>query len=155
MYFSKGTQISDDFCQMLSNFTQFHSITDNQAASKSFSASQSLGNSKQYKYICTNHEQSGHFSSSFQSNQTDIDCIPQMTKANTQGPYVGFWGPCPVHPMYSQTWGDCFNIPKNKTSDGQQNNNHNKESHNWHGYYYSYRGQGCGQWQGHGSYNAP
>ena len=47
----KGTHISDDFRQMLPYFVQFQSITDNQAVSKSFSASWVLGNRKQYKYI--------------------------------------------------------------------------------------------------------
>ena len=106
---------------------------------------------KQHKYICANCGQSGCFSSSFQSSQADIDCVPQKLKIHTQGPFGDFWGPYPAHPISSHTWGDCYNSPKNKTSEGQHSNKCNNESHNECKEYFSPRGQGCGR----GSYYVP
>ena len=71
---------------------------------------------------------------------------------------MDFQGPYPVHPMSSHTWGDCYNNPKNKTSEGQHNNNNpNKDSHFRHGNYSFPRGQGRGHGYGCrcGSYNVP
>ena len=53
-YLLKGTQMTDNFCQMLSYFIQFQSITDIQGTSKSFAVSQSLDTRNQHKYIGTN-----------------------------------------------------------------------------------------------------
>ena len=106
-YLLKGTCISDDFRQMLSYFVQFQSITDNQTGTKTFSTSQSLDNGRQHKYSHTNHGRSGCFSSSFQSGLNNINQIPQKN-TGSQGPFVDFWGPCPVHPMSSHTWGGLF-----------------------------------------------
>ena len=112
---------------------------------------------KQHKYICTNQGQSGRFSPYFQSGQADIDLILQKPKTNSQGPFVDFPGPCPVQPISSHTWGDCYNNPKNKTLEGQHcnnnNNNPNKDSHYRQGKYSFLRGQGHGC--GCGTYNAP
>ena len=66
-YLLKGTQTTDNFQQMLSYFVQLQNITDNQPASKDFSASQGLDIGKQNKYICTNHGQNCPFASSCQS----------------------------------------------------------------------------------------
>ena len=72
---------------------------------------------------------------------------------------MDFQGPCPVHPVPSHTWGDCFNNPNDTTNEGQNSNNCNLESHSGCRYYFSTRGQGCGHGHrhgcGHGSYNAP
>ena len=138
-YLLKGTCVSDDFQQMLSYFIQFQSITDNQTGLKIYSASQGLNNERQHKYSHTNRGQSGHFPSSYQSGQNITDQIPRKN-TGIQGPFVDFWGPCPVHPMSSHTWGDCFNNPKNKTSEGQNNNLHSMETHSGHGYHFSTRG---------------
>ena len=97
-YLLKGTRVSDDFRQMLSYSVQFQNITDNQTGTKTFSTSQGLNNERQHKYICTNRGQSGHFPSSFQSGQNNTERIPQKN-TGIQGPFVDFWGPCPVHPM--------------------------------------------------------
>ena len=138
-YLLKGTRISDDFRQMLSYFIQFQNITDNPTGTKIFSTSQGLNNERQHKYSHTNRGQSGCFPTSFQSGQNNTDQIP-WKNTGIQGPFVDFWGPCPVHPMSSHTWGDCFNNPKNKTSEGQNNNLHSMETHSGHGYHFSTRG---------------
>ena len=107
-----------------------------------------------HKYSHTNRGQNGHFPSSFQSGWNNNDRIPQKN-TGIQGLFADFWGPCPVHPMSSHTWGDCFNNPKNKASEGQNSNPHSMETHSGHGYHYSTRGQGRGFGCGHGSYNVP
>ena len=69
---------------------------------------------------------------------------------------MNFQRPCPVQPMSSHTWGDCFNNPQNKTSESQHiNTNPNKDSHFRHRKYSFPRGQGCGRGyrHRHGSYN--
>jgi hypothetical protein len=137
-YLLKGTRVSDDFQQRLSYFVQFQSITDNHTGLKVYSASQGLDSGKQHKYICTNHGQSEHFPS-YQSGRNNTDQIP-WKNTGIQGPFVGFWGPCPVHPMSSHTWGDCFNSPKNKASECQNRNLHSMEIHSGCGYHYSTRG---------------
>ena len=58
-YLLKGTCVTDDFCKMLAYFVQFQSITDTHTMSKSFSTAQELSTTRQYKYTCTNHGQSG------------------------------------------------------------------------------------------------
>ena len=118
-YLLKGTRTSDDFHKMLSYFIQLQSITDTQAISRSGVIPQNNDNRNQHKYIRTNRGQSGRFSSSFQNRQNNMDCIPCKQKTNNQGPFVDFKGTCPVHPMASHAWGDCFNNPKNKTSESQ------------------------------------
>jgi hypothetical protein len=135
---------------MLSYFVQIQSITDNQTDTKTFSTSQSLDNLRQNKYICTNHGRSGRFPSSLQSSWNNTDQIPQKN-TSSQGPFVDFRGPCPVHPMSSHTWGDCFNNPKNKALEGQNSNLHSMEIHSGCGYHYLTRGQGRGYGCGHGS----
>ena len=126
---------------MLSYFVHLQSITDNQTVAKAPSVSQGLDSGKQHKDICTNHGQSGLLSFPFQSGQADIDCISSKSKTYSQGPFAVYQGPCPVHPMSSHTLGDCFNNLKNKTSEGQHNNNNlNKESHNRHRNYSFLRG---------------
>ena len=102
---------------MLSYFTQLQSITDNQTVAKDFSASPHMDNGKHHKYMCIDCGQSGCFSSSTQSSQVDIDCILWKSRTNTQGLFVGYLGHCLVHPISSHTWEDCFNNPKNKTSE--------------------------------------
>ena len=139
---------------MLPYFVQFQNITDNQTGTKIFSTSQGLNNERQHKYSHTNRGQSGCFPTSFQSGQNNTDQIP-WKNTGIQGPFVDFWGPCPVHPMSSHTWGNCFNNPKNKASEGQNSNLHSMETHSGCGYHYSTRGQGCGFGCGHGSYNVP
>ena len=64
------------------------------------------------------------------------------------GPFINFWGPCPVHPMSSQTWGNSFNNPRNKTLDGQHDNTWHNVNHYSCGNYYMSRGKGCRQGQG-------
>ena len=120
-YLLKGTRITDDFRQMLAYFVQFQNITDTQTMSKSFSTNQELSTTRQHKYTRTNRGQSSCFPSSFQGGQTHIDRIPRKIKTISQGPFVDFKGPCPVHPMSSHTWGGCYNNPKNKASNGQDN----------------------------------
>ena len=56
--------------------------------------------------------------------------------------------------MSTHTWGDCFNNPKNKASEGPNNKIQHDKNHG-QGYFYSTRGQGCGQGCGHHFYNAP
>ena len=107
VYLLKGTRVSDDFWQMLSYFVQFQNITDNQTGTNTFSTSQGLNNERQHKYSRTSCGQSGHFPSSFQSGQNNIDQIPRKN-TSIQGPFVDFWGPCSVHPMSSHTWGGLF-----------------------------------------------
>ena len=158
VYLLKGTQTTNNFWKILSYFVQLQNITDNQAVSKDFSASQGLDTGKQNKYMCTNHGQNCPFSSSWQSGWADIQWILQKSKTNSQGPFVDYQGPCPIHIMSSHTWEDCYNNPKNETSEGQHfNNNPNEESHSGQRYYYTYRGWGQGQGQecGWGSYNVP
>jgi hypothetical protein len=99
----KGTQTTDDFRQMLSYFVQLQSITDSQMVAKAPIVSPGFDTGKHHKYVCTNHGQSGLFSSSFQSSRADIDRIPRKPKTNSQGPFVDFQGSCPVHPMSSHT----------------------------------------------------
>ena len=53
-YLLKGTQVTDDFCQMLTYFVQFQNITDTQTMSKSFSTTQELSTLRQHKYTRTN-----------------------------------------------------------------------------------------------------
>ena len=115
----------------------------------------SLDKEKQHKYICTNCGWSGCFPSSFQRGQNNTDQILQKNNTIDQSPFVHFWGPCPVHPMSSHTWGDCFNNPKNKASEGQNSNLHSMENHSERGYHYLARGQGWGYGCGHGSFNVP
>ena len=57
-YLLKGTQSTDNFCQMLAYFVQFQSIRDTQGASKLYAVSQCVDTKRQYKYICTSHGQS-------------------------------------------------------------------------------------------------
>ena len=114
-YLLKGTRLTDNLCQMLAYFVQFQSITDTQGSSKPYTISQSADNRKPYKYICTNRGQSGRFLPSIQNGQGDTDRIPRKNKPMTTGPFIDFRGTCPVHPMSSHTWGDCFNNPKNKS----------------------------------------
>ena len=106
---------------MLSYFVQFQSITDNQTGTKTLSTLHGMDNGRQQKYIRTNRGRSGRFPSSFQSGRNNIERVPRKN-TRSQGPFVDFWGPCPVHPMSSHTWGDCFNNPKNTTSEGQDIN---------------------------------
>ena len=138
-YLLKGTCISDDFRQMLSYFVQFQSITDNQTSTKTLSTLHGMDNGRQQKYIRTNRGRSGRFPSSFQSGRNNIERVPRKN-TSSQGPFVDFRGPCPVHPMSSHTWGDCFNNPKNKASEGQNSNLHSMEGHSGCRYYYSTRG---------------
>ena len=67
---------------MHSYFVHLQSTTDNQAVATAPSVSQGLDIGKQHKYIRTNHGQSGHFSSPFQSSQADIDRILRKLKTN-------------------------------------------------------------------------
>ena len=48
-YLLEGTQVTDNFCQMLAYFVQFQSNTDSQTMSKSFSTAQELSTTRQYK----------------------------------------------------------------------------------------------------------
>ena len=59
--------------------------------------------------------------------------------------------------MSSHTWrgGDCFNNPKNESTEGQNIKNCNMESHSGHGYYYLTRGWGWDYRCGCGSYKVP
>jgi hypothetical protein len=130
-------------------FVQFKSITDNQKSIKTFSTLQSLDNGKQYKYICTTYGHSGQFSSFFQSGRADIDCILQKSKQTLKDLLCTIKDPIPSH-----KWGDCFNNLKNKTSEGQHNNNNlNKKHHNRHRNYSFPRGQRRGHRCGCGSCN--
>ena len=70
---------------------------------------------------------------------------PKENKSMVSGPFIDFWGPCPIHPMSSHTWGDCFNNPKNKTLDSQHDNTQHNVNHYGCGNYYVSRGQGYGQ----------
>ena len=115
----------------------------------------SLDKEKQHKYICTNCGWSGCFPSSFQRGQNNTDQILQKNNTIDQSPFVHFWGPCPVHPMSSHTWGDSFNNPKNNTAEGQNINPRTMESHSGHRYYYSTRGQGRGYGHECSSFNVP
>ena len=81
--------------------------------------------------------------------------IPRKTKSTVIGPFIDFWGPCPVYPMSSHTWGDCFNNPKNKALDGQHDNTRHNAHHYSRGSYYMSRGRGCGLGQGRHSNNVP
>ena len=92
---------------MLSYFVQFQNITDNHTGLKVYSALQRLDNRRQHKYSRTNRGQSGLFPSSFQSGQNNIERVPRKN-TSSQGPFVDFQGPCPVHPMSSHTWGGLF-----------------------------------------------
>ena len=153
-YLLKGTQVIDDFCQMLAYFVQFQNIMDIQTMSKSFSTTQELSTLRQHKYTRTNHEQSGRFPSSFQGGQTHMDRIPRKMKTNSQGPFIDFKGPCPVHPMSSHTWGGCYNNPKNKASNSQDNSTWHDNSH-VQSQYYSTRGRGYGRGRGCNYNNMP
>ena len=73
-----------------------------------------------------------------------MDRIPRKEKLNSQGPFVDFKGPCPVHPMPSHTWGGCYNNPKNKALNCQDNSTWHDNSHGW-SQYYSTRGHGYGR----------
>ena len=84
-----------------------------------------------------------------------MDRIPRKQKTNNQGPFVDFKGPCPVHPMASHAWGDCFNNPKIKTSESQYNNNRNQDRQYGCSYNYSTRGCGNGYGRGHNNRNLP
>lgn len=150
-----GTRNTDNFCQVLSCSIRFQSITDTQGASKSFAASQRLEIRNEHQYICTNCGQSGGFPSSFQSSQTDMDCIPWKMKSAMSEPFIDFWGPCSAHPMSSHTWQDYFNNSKNKTLEGQHDTNHNNGNHYGSGHFYVLRGWGCGQERGHYIKNTP
>ena len=57
-----------------------------------------------------------------------MEHIPCKLKPDNQGLFVNFKRPCPVHPIATHVWGDCFNNPKNKTSESQCNNNCNQGS---------------------------
>ena len=153
-YLLKGTQVTDDFRQMLAYFVQFQGITDTQTMSKSFLTTQELSTLRQHKYTCTNHGQSCCFPSSFQGGQTHINRIPRKIKTISQGPFVDFKGPCPVHPMSSHTWGGCYNNPKNKASNSQDNSTRHDNSH-VRSQYYSSRGRGYGRGCGRNFNNTP
>ena len=153
-YLLKGTWVTDDFCQMLAYFVQFQSIMEKQTMSKSFSTTQELSTTRQHKYTHTNWGQSSCFPSSFQGGQTHMDHIPRKMKTNSQGPFIIFKGPCPVHPMSSHTWGGCYNNPKNKTLNGQDNSTWHDNSHSW-SQYYSTTGQEYGRGHGRNDNNAP
>ena len=154
-YLLKGTRSTDNFCQMLAYFVQFQSITDAQGSSKPYAISLSVNTRKPYKYICTNHGQSRCFIPSIQGGRADTDRIPRKNKPMASGPFIDFRGTCPVHPMSSHTWGDCFNIPKNKALDGQHDNTRHNVNHYSRGCYYMSRGRGHGQGLGHHSNNVP
>ena len=57
--------------------------------------------------------------------------------------------------MASHAWGDCFNNPKNKTSESQYNNNCNQDRQYGRGYNYSTRGRGNGHGRGNNNRNLP
>ena len=57
--------------------------------------------------------------------------------------------------MSFQTWGDCYNNPKNKTMGGQHNNTQSNELHYKLGNFYVSRGCGRGQGCGHFNNNYP
>ena len=73
---------------------------------KTASASQGLDTWKQHKYVWNDCRQSGCFSSSFWSSQTDFDCIPLKMNINPQRPFLDFQEPYPVHPMTSHKLGN-------------------------------------------------
>ena len=139
---------------MLAYFVQFQSITDSQATIRSNPGSATWDQKKHNKYTHTNHGRSGRFTSSIHSGQTEGNRIPRKTHSNSQGPFIDFRGPCPVHPMSTHTWGDCFNNPKNKVTEGPNNKIQHERNHG-QGHFYLTRGQGCGQGQGCHFYNAP
>ena len=83
-----------------------------------------------------------------------MDRIPRKMKTNSQGPFIDFKGPCPVHPMSSHTWGGCYNNPKNKASSGQDNSTQHDNIH-VRSQYYSTRGRGYGRGRGRNYNNTP
>ena len=153
-YLLKGTRITDDFRQMLAYFVHFQSITDLQATIRSNPGSATWDQKKHNKYARTNHERSGRFPVPIHGGRTEGNRIPRKTHSTSQGPFVDFRGPCPVHPMSTHTWGDCFNNPKNKVTEGPNNKIQHERNHG-QGHFYLTRGQGCGQGQGCHFYNAP
>ena len=135
---------------MLAYFVQFQSITDSQATIRSNAGSATWDQKKHNKYTRTNHGRSGSFFFSIHSGQTEGNRIPRKIQLNSQGPFIDFHGPCPVHPMSTHTWGDCFNNPKNKVSEGPNNKIQHNKKHG-QGYFYLTRGRG----RGCHFYNAP
>ena len=76
-YLQKGTCTSDNFRRMLSYFVQLQSITDTQVLSRSGATFQNIDSRNQHKCIRTNRGQNGHFPSSFQNRQNNMDHIPR------------------------------------------------------------------------------
>ena len=136
---------------MLSHLIQFQNITDTQGFSKSFATSQNLEVGQQHKYSHTNWGRSRRFQSLHQDGLRFTDRIPQKTNSTQLGPFIDYKGPCPIHPMSSHTWGDCYNNPKNKDIGSQHNNTQSNAYHYKQDKFHVSRG--CGRGQGRGHFN--
>jgi hypothetical protein len=119
-YTVKVRHISNNFFQMPSYFVQSQSIGDSQVSYNPFLSTATMHNGgRQFSHGHTGHGPHDHSLVTSSSGNQNFS-IPYKTNIGTHVVYLACNGPCPVHPILTHAWGNCFNNPNN-TFTGSQN----------------------------------
>ena len=130
---------------MPSYFVQSQSIGDSQVSYNPFPSIAIMHNGgRQFSHGHIGHGSHDHSLVTSLSGNQNIS-IPYKTNIGTHGVSLACNGPCPAHPTFTHTWGNCVNNPKNNFTGSWNVRNQERGGQTGHGlYYYSQRGLGSG-----------